>query len=82
MTQQDLSEARNPDLRASLAAMRRAAELARQTALQTNTALVVVKDGKLLRISAVQLRRQGKSPADALAAMPAEKDEDLARDPR
>jgi hypothetical protein len=78
MTQQDLSKARNPDLRASLAAMRRAAELARQTALQTNTALVVVKDGKLLRISAAQLRRQGKSPADALAAMPADQDEDRA----
>jgi hypothetical protein len=82
MTQQDLSEARNPDLRASLAAMRRAAELARQTALQTNTALVVVKDGKLLRISAVQLRRRGKSPADALAAMPADKGEDHGLDPR
>jgi len=53
---QDLSKARNPDLRASLAALQRAAQQARKTAVQTDTALVVVKDGKLLRIPAAQLR--------------------------
>ncbi len=58
MTQQDLSKARNPDLRASLAAMQRAAELARKTAIQTNTEIVVVQNGKLVRISAAQLRAQ------------------------
>ncbi len=57
MTQKELSEAKNPDLRASLAAMRRAAELARQTAIQTNTAIVTVCDGKLVRIPAEELRR-------------------------
>jgi hypothetical protein len=51
MTEQDLSKARDPDLRASFAAMRRAAELARQVAIQTNTALVVVRQGELVRIS-------------------------------
>jgi hypothetical protein len=56
MTQQELSKAKNPDLRASLAAMQRAAELARQTAMQTNTAIVVVMDGKPVRIPAEQLR--------------------------
>ena len=56
MKQQDLSKAKNPDLRASLAAMQRAAELARRTALQTDTAIVVVQNGKLMRISAEQLR--------------------------
>jgi len=56
MKQQDLSKAKNPDLRASLAAMQRAAELARRTALQTDTAIVVVQNGKLVRISAEQLR--------------------------
>lgn len=56
MKQQDLFKAKNPDLRASLAAMQRAAELARRTALQTDTAIVVVQDGKLIRISAEQLR--------------------------
>ncbi len=58
MTQQDLSKARNPDLRASLAAMQRAAELARKTAIQTNTEIVIVQNGKLVRISAEQLRAQ------------------------
>jgi hypothetical protein len=57
MTQRDLSQAKNPDLRASLAAMQRAAEMARQTAIQTDTALVVVQDGKLKRITAEELRK-------------------------
>lgn len=57
MTQQDLSKAKNPDLRASLAAMQRAAEMARQTAIQTNTALIVVRDGKTVRIPVEELRK-------------------------
>jgi hypothetical protein len=60
--QQNLSKARNPDLlRASLVALQRAAELARQTAMQTNTAIVVVKDGKPVRIPAEQLREAEQS---------------------
>lgn len=58
MTQQDLSKAKNPDLRASLAAMRRAAEMARKTAIQTNTDIVIVKDGKPVHITAEELRRE------------------------
>ena len=57
MKAQDLSKARNPDLRASMAAMQRAAELARKIAIQTDTAIVVVKDGKPVRITADQLRK-------------------------
>ena len=60
MKPQDLSRAQNPDLRASLAAMLRAAELARQTALQTGTAIVVVRNGELVRITADELRRGQK----------------------
>ena len=56
MTQKDLSEAKNPDLPASFAALRRAAEMARQTAIQTDTALVTVLDGKPVRIPAKELR--------------------------
>ena len=56
MTKQELDKAQNPDLRASLAAMRRAAAAARETAMQTNTAIVMVKDGKPVRISADELR--------------------------
>jgi hypothetical protein len=58
MTQQELSKAKNPDLRASLAAMRRAAEMARSTAIQTNTEIVIVKDGKPVRITAEELRKE------------------------
>ncbi|MEP7348536.1 MAG: hypothetical protein ABI668_01140 [Sphingorhabdus sp.] len=56
MTQADLSKANNPKLRASLAAMRRAAEMARRTAIQTDTGIVVVRDGKRVHIPAAQLR--------------------------
>lgn len=58
MSQRDLSEAKNPDLRASLAAMRRAAEMAHTTAIQTNTGIVIVQDGKPVRITADELRRE------------------------
>jgi hypothetical protein len=56
MTRNELSHAKNPDLRASLIALQRAAELARKTAIQTNTEIIVVRDGKLVRIPAEQLR--------------------------
>jgi hypothetical protein len=56
MTQKDISKAKNPDLRASMTAMRRAAALARRTAIQTDTAIVLVRDGKPVRISAAELR--------------------------
>lgn len=56
MTQADVSKARNPDLRASLAAMRRAAAMARQTAIDTDTGIVIVRDGKPVLISAEELR--------------------------
>ena len=57
MALRDLSEAKNPDLRASLAGMRRAAALARQTAIQTDTEIVLVRDGKPVRITAAELRK-------------------------
>ena len=56
MSRADLSQAKNPDLRGSMAAMRRAAALARKTAIQTDTAIVLVRDGKPVRIPAAQLR--------------------------
>jgi hypothetical protein len=61
MTPQDLSKAKNPDLRASLAAMRRAAELARSPAIQTNTDIVIVKDGHPVRIPAAELRKEQRT---------------------
>ena len=61
MTRPDLSKAKNPDLRASLAAMRRAAEMARATAIQTNTEIVIVKDGELVRVTAEELRKEPRA---------------------
>lgn len=58
MKPRDISEARDPILRGSLPAIRRAAQLARKIAIQTDTAIVVVKDGKLVRITADELRKQ------------------------
>ena len=62
MTPQELAKARNPDLRASLDAMRRAAELARKTAIQTDTEIVIVHDGKLMHVPAEQLRKANQRP--------------------
>lgn len=56
MTDKDLSTAKNPDLRVSLAAMRRAADAARKTAMETDTEIIVVRDGKPVRIPAQRLR--------------------------
>jgi len=58
MKPQDLSTARDPEMRESLTALRRAAALARKTAIQTDTELVVVRDGQIVRIPAEALRRQ------------------------
>ncbi|WP_310460333.1 hypothetical protein [Sphaerotilus sp.] len=57
MTPQELAQAKDPDIRASLQAMHRAAELARQTAIQTGTDLVIVENQQIVRISAEQLQR-------------------------
>lgn len=54
----DISHAKNADLRASHKALRRAAELARQTTILTDTDLIIVKDGKTIRILAGLLREQ------------------------
>jgi hypothetical protein len=60
----DISEAKDPDLRCSMAAMRRAAELARKIAIQTGTGLIVMKDGKLTRIPAKDLRAEEEAVAE------------------
>lgn len=60
MTQADLAKAKDPDLRASLAAMRRAAAMARQMAIDTDTGIVIVRDGKPVVISADELRASAR----------------------
>ena len=64
MNTPDISKAKDPDLRASLAAMQRAALLARKTAIQTETYIDIVENGQLVRVSADELRQiasEGKS---------------------
>jgi len=46
------------DTQAALAALHRAAEMARKTAIDTDTCLVVMENGKVVRIPAQQLRQQ------------------------
>ncbi|WP_409409728.1 hypothetical protein AAE485_05715 [Acidithiobacillus ferriphilus] len=61
MSTKDISNAKDPDLRASLGALRRAAQQARKTAIQTETNLVIVKDGRMQRISADELRQRANT---------------------
>ncbi len=59
MNNKPLSEARDQDLVNSLVAMQRAARMAREQAVRTDTAIVIMEDGKLVRITADELRRSG-----------------------
>ena len=65
MNPKDISSARNPDQRAPLVAMQRAAQMARQIAIQTNTAIILHQDGKMVRITANQLRAQDSAGSSA-----------------
>lgn len=54
----DISQAKDPAMRGSMAAMQRAAERARRVAIQTDTAIVISRNGKVIHITADELRRQ------------------------
>jgi hypothetical protein len=58
MNTRDISEAKDPDLRASVAAMHRAAKLTRKIAIQTDTDLIVRVHGKLTHIPSKILREE------------------------
>jgi hypothetical protein len=58
MNVNDLAKAKDPDVRAALGALRRAAQSARKTVMQTNTHLVIMKDGRLRRIAASEIALQ------------------------
>jgi len=57
----DISTAKDPDIRNSWPAIQRAAMMARKIGIDTNTGIVVVRDGKLIRMSADELRKQEPS---------------------
>ncbi len=59
MNQVRIAQAKDKDLPASLVAMHRAARQARELAIRTNSAIIVIRDGKLVRISAEWLRHLG-----------------------
>jgi len=58
MTSESAANIRRIDLQASTAALHRAAASARKTAIDTNTCLVVMQDGEIVRIPAETLRQQ------------------------
>ena len=58
MNANELAKAKDPDVRAALGALRRAAQMARKTVMQTNTHLVIMKDGRMQRITASELALQ------------------------
>ena len=53
--QDDFSQVTNPEMQGSFAAMKRAAAQARTIAIQTNTAIVIMVDGKMVRKTAAEL---------------------------
>ncbi|WP_198087041.1 hypothetical protein [Variovorax sp. E3] len=59
MTSDQLAQAKDKDLAASVVAMRRAARAAREAAVRTDTAIVIQRDQKPVRITAEELRRAG-----------------------
>jgi len=59
MTQDPLSQAKDRDLPASLIALRRAARMAREQAVRTDTAIVVIRDRMPVRVTAEELRKAG-----------------------
>lgn len=63
MKTNDITKAKDPTLRGAMNALLRSAAAARKIAIQTDTHLVIVKDGQLLRISAEELRQHIK-PTD------------------
>ena len=66
MNTRDISEAKDPLLRASMAAMQRAAALARQTAIETKTGIVLFIDESYRlrdKLRAGQITKKGQLAA-------------------
>lgn len=56
MNEHDLSQAKDKDLISSLVAIKRAAIAARKLAIQTNTAIIICENGKIVRRTASELQ--------------------------
>ena len=60
MMRDQLSHAKDRDLPASLIAIRRAARMAREQAIRTDTAIIVFRNMKPVRVTADELREAGE----------------------
>lgn len=60
MTDADISKAKDKDLPASLFAIKRASIMARELAMQTNTDIILYRDGEIVRVTAEMLRASSK----------------------
>lgn len=58
VSEQRISPSTDREIRDAMTALERAAQLARQTAIQTETAIIIVRDGKCVRVTAEELRRE------------------------
>ena len=61
MTELERRTAKDKDLVASLTAMKRAAVVAQKLAVQTDTAIVLMKDHKIVRLTAEDIRKRGNA---------------------
>ena len=68
MNGKTLENARSSDLRGSWQALQRAAQRAREVAVQTGTAIVVSKDEKIVRRTAAELVAQSGAGANKAGA--------------
>jgi hypothetical protein len=58
MIKKEKNSLSDPEIRDAINAMQRAAQLARETAIQTDTAIIILQDGKRIRLTADELRKQ------------------------
>ena len=61
MNDTDILNAKDKDLPASLIAIKRAAVMARELAIQTNTDIILYRDGEIVRVTAEMLRQSAKA---------------------
>lgn len=58
MSRHELGKAKDRDLVTSMAAMKRAATMARKAAMQTGIAIVIVRNKKIVRLTTDDLREK------------------------
>ena len=66
MNPEQVSKARNPLLPAALAAIKRAAQRARREALATHTAILITRQGRIVRLEESDIREQEDSKERAI----------------